>query len=62
MCRYNEIQYILDHDEAIQDHYFFEHGVTAYDLNEFTCMDYSPDGLGDIADAIIEDGEYLFRR
>lgn len=61
MCRYNEIQYILCHDETIKDHYFFEHGVTAYDFDEYTCMDYSLSGFGTIADAIIKDGEYLFR-
>lgn len=56
------IKYVLEHDERIRFYYFNTYGVTESMFNSMTCMDYSFDGLGEVADAILRDGNYLFQR
>ena len=60
MNRLTQVKYVLNCDTRIRDYYFENYWITESMFDEYTCMDYSPDGLGEFTDVILKDGEYLF--
>ncbi len=60
MNRLKRVKYVLTRDEHIRDYYFENYGLTEDMFDEFSCMDYSPTGLGEFTDVILKEGEYLF--
>lgn len=61
MDRLERLKYIFDHDDSIRSYYIENFNVSEFDFTYESVMDYSPGGLGEIADCILEEGNYLFR-
>lgn len=61
MDRLQRLKYILGHDSFINDYYLDTYGISEVDFTYDNVMDYSPGGLGELADCILDDGNYLFK-